>query len=566
MRNLSFKQLLLLSSREGKARILNFHPRATILTGTNDTGKSSVLKSLLKTFGAETPTHDDWNRANVISLVHFSVGATEYYLLRQGKTYTVFNAERQPIEQFTSVTNGLGPYLARLFNFGLVLTDSSGESRIPPPAFLFLPYYFDQDRSWGESWRSFERLGQFSNWRQDLVDYHTGVRPNTFYETKGSLGELQKRKEALLAEQLVLRNIKTELREKLEKISFDVDLDAFREEITELLVECEKIQKTADGIKERLVRLHNERIDIEAKIEIVKQSLKEINADFKFLQNKDHIECPSCGAEYQNSFREIFNIALDEDRCQELILSLNEELSQVKVKIAAESSSHSKHEEGAARIKAILALRREEVQLKDLIESESKKQVSTVLQEKAEAISKALFQVQEDLDELKKKLDQLTDKEIKAGIVHRYRALMKSYLFQLHVHGVPEESYKDLHSKIKEQGSDLPRGLLAYGFSILAVMRDNTSSVYCPIVIDSPIQQEQDQENHERIITFIKEKQPVNSQLIMAVVDAKGVDFGGDVYVLDEARSVMNERDFPAAQEFMEPFLQGSLLFGESTR
>jgi hypothetical protein len=97
-------------------------------------------------------------------------------------------------------------------------------------------------------------------------------------------------------------------------------------------------------------------------------------------------------------------------------------------------------------------------------------------------------------------------------------------------------------------------------------MRDNTSSVYCPIVIDSPIQQEQDQENHERIITFIKEKQPVNSQLIMAVVDAKGVDFGGDVYVLDEARSVMNERDFPAAQEFMEPFLQGSLLFGESVR
>ena len=566
MPNLSFRQLVLMSSREGKARILNFHPRATILTGTNDTGKSSVLKSLLKTFGAETSTHDDWNRANVVSLVHFFVDATGYFLLRQGKTFTVFNAQQEAIAQFSSVTNGLGPFLARLFNFGLVLTDSSGESRVPPPAFLFLPYYFDQDRSWGESWRSFERLGQFSNWRQDLVDYHTGVRPNKFYETKGSLGELQKRKETLLAEQLVLRNIKSELRDKLENISFKVDLDAFREEITELLVECEKLQQTADGIKERLVRLHNERIDIEAKIEIVKQSLKEINADFKFLQNKDHIECPSCGAEYENSFREVFNIALDEDRCQELIFSLGEELSEVKEKLSAESASHSKHEEGAARIKAILALRREEVQLKDLIESESKKQVSAVLQEKAETISKALFELQEELDELKKKLDQLTDKEIKAGIVQRYRALMKGFLFQLHVHGVPEESYKDLHSKIKEQGSDLPRALLAYGFSILTVMRVNTSSVYCPIVIDSPIQQEQDQENHERIITFIKEKQPDDSQLIMAVVDAKGVDFGGDVYVLNETRSVMNERDFLAAREIMEPFLQNSLLFAESAR
>lgn len=564
MPNLLFKQLLLLSSREGKARILNFHPRATILTGTNDTGKSSVLKSLFKTFGAETSTHEDWNRAHVVSLVHFVVGSTGYYILRQGKTFTIFNASRDAIEQFTSVTNGLGPFLARLFNFGLVLTDSAGESKIPPPAFLFLPYYFDQDRSWTESWRSFERLGQFSNWKHDLVDYHTGVRPNQFYEAKGTQGELQKRKETLLAEQVVLRNIKSQLREKLESISFKVDLDAFREEITELLIECEKIQKTAEGIKERLVRLHNERIDIEAKIEIVKQSLKEINADFKFLQDKDHIECPSCGAEYQNSFREVFNIALDEDRCQELLLSLAEELSGVKAKIAAESASHTKHEEGVARIKAILAMRREEVQLKDLIESESKKQVSSVLQEKAEAISKAIFEVQEELDELKKKLDQLTDKEIRARIVQRYRGLMKSFLFRLQVHGVPEESYKDLHAKIKEQGSDLPRALLAYGFSILTVMRESTSSAYCPIVIDSPIQQEQDQDNHERIITFIKENQPENSQLIMAVVDTKGVSFGGDVHVLDDTRSVMNKDDYQPAHEIMEPFLQSSLLFGES--
>jgi len=566
MPNLLFKQLILISFRETKARIIRFDPRATILTGTNDTGKSSVIKTLFKTFGAETSTHDDWNQANVISLVHFALGNTEFYILRQGRTFTIFDGEKRPIEQFTSITHGLGPYLARLFQFGLVLTDRSGASQVPPPAFLFLPYYFDQDRSWTESWRSFENLGQFSNWRQDLVEYHTGVKPNKFYETKGLLGELHKRKEALISEQVVLRNIKSELREKLENISFKVDLDAFREEITDLLVECEKIQKTADGIKERLVNFHNERIDIEAKIEIVKQSLKEISADFKFLQNKDHIECPSCGAEYQNSFREIFNIALDEDRCQELLLSLNEDLLEVKAKIGAESASHTKQEESVARIKAILASRREEVQLKDLIESESKKQVSSVLQEKAEAVASALFKVQEDLDKLKEKLDQLSDKEIKAAIVHQYRALMKSFLFQLHVHGVPEDSYRELHSKIKEQGSDLPRALLGYGYSILTVMREKTSSAYCPIVIDSPIQQEQDQENHERIITFIRDKQPDDSQLIMAVVDAKGVDFGGKVYVLNEPRSVMKEDEFPEAKEFVEPFQQNSLLFAEPDR
>ncbi len=564
MQNLLFKKLILISQREAKARILNFHPKATVLTGDNDTGKSSIIKSLFKTFGAETSTHDEWASANVTSLVQFTVNQTDYFVLRQGRIFTIFDENSQPQEQFSSISKGLGPFLANLFQFGLVLNDKTGQSRTPPPAYFFLPYYFDQDRSWQANWNSFGQLGQLSNWRQDLVEYHTGVRPNEFYKAKGEQGKLQRSRDELLAEQAVLRNIKSQLNEKLQNISFKVNLDDFRDEITQLLVECEKIRETAETVQKRLVQLHNERIDIQARIEIVKQSLKEISADFKFLKKCDsHIECPSCGAEYDNNFKEIFSIAIDEDKCQELLISLTESLDSVKKKIAVESSLHTQHEEAIARIEGILALRREEVQLKDLIEAESKKQVSEVLKEKAESLTSKLTGIQENLDEIKKKLAQLTDKEVKIKIVDQFRRLMKGNLFKLHVHKLSESSYKTMHCKINEQGSDLPRALLAYGFSILNVIHDHTSSVFCPIVIDSPIQQEPDKENHARILTFIRDNRPDDSQLIMAVGDTKGIEFDGDTVLLTEKFSVMNAEQFEEGQEFMEPFLQNSLLFTE---
>ena len=384
------------------------------------------------------------------------------------------------------------------------------ESVTPPPAYLFLPFYFDQDRSWTESWHGFERLEQMKSWKADLVEYHTGIKPNAFYELKGDQSSLTVQRDETQAELEMVRRIRNELNDKLQAISFTVDLDAFREEITEMLVECEKIQRTAEKIRERLVDLHNERMSIEAQIEIVKGSLKELTADYEFLRLKeDHVDCPTCGAAYENGFREVFDIALDEDRCEELLVRLNEELTSVKRKIAAEKAPCTTDTRQMQLMsRALLAARKEEVQLKDLIESESKQQISSVLREKMDRLNAGAVAFQVKLNELNQKLKELTSKPRREAITQEFRASMREYLFALAVHGMPEQAYRNVAARITEQGSDLPRALLAYGFSILHVMRRHASSVFCPLVIDSPIQQEQDQENHVRILQFIRDNRP----------------------------------------------------------
>ena len=64
MKNLRFHELLLASEVEKTARRVRFHKDATVIRGDNDTGKSSIIKSLYRTLGAEPQNiHARWEVA-----------------------------------------------------------------------------------------------------------------------------------------------------------------------------------------------------------------------------------------------------------------------------------------------------------------------------------------------------------------------------------------------------------------------------------------------------------------------------------------------------------------------
>ena len=66
MKNLRFQSLLLLSSKEKAARKISFDPKATLILGENDTGKSSLIKSIYATFGADPAAiHHNWRSLGV---------------------------------------------------------------------------------------------------------------------------------------------------------------------------------------------------------------------------------------------------------------------------------------------------------------------------------------------------------------------------------------------------------------------------------------------------------------------------------------------------------------------
>jgi hypothetical protein len=557
MLNFQLDELILVSHTERRARKVQFHPGATVIRGQNDTGKSSLIKSIFLALGA-TPAkiHERWETASVASLISFKINDGKWSLYRHGRSYSLFDANREMVGTFTSVTNELGPHLAGMFDFRLLLVDQEGKSKIPPPAFLFLPLYIDQDEGWTRNWSSFANLRQFKNPRHDVVYYHAGIRPNEWYSLKAKARELSAKREEPLHRERILKEVTMRLAQRLSNAKFDVDLAAYKRQIDRLLEQCESLKKKEQHYKDKLVELESERIRLEAQKEIVLHARQELDADYGYAAKilDEHVNCPTCGAIYANDFAERFSIARDQDRCSSLLQQIQIDLIELAGKITDQRGSLSETSREYIEVSRLLAEKQGKITLKGLIENEGKREVSAVLQGDIEIATREIAELDSELREIEGVIDGLEDKQRARRIAEEYRSWMHQYLSWLNVTTLREPAFKAIDSNIGETGSDLPRSLLAYFLSILQIIQKHGLFTHFPMVIDAPNQQEQDTRNLKRMLEVIRDHRPSQTQLVLGLVDDCGIDFGGSVVEMTERNYALIQSDYSDLARHIRPY------------
>jgi hypothetical protein len=560
MKSFKLDEILLVAHNEKRARRVTFHPTSTVIRGPNDTGKSTIIKNICYALGA-TPCHLDkrWKQADISLLVRFKVDGTAYRIYRQGTSFSIFSDNHRLIGTFGNITNELGPKLADLFDFKLTLVGHEGEVRVPPPAFLLLPYYIDQDAGWAKNWSSFENLGQFKNWRRDLIYYHTGIHPNEWYELKAEATKLQAKQEDPFHREAMLKDVMRRLETQLSRARFDIDIKSYKKEIDELLKQCEVLRKQEQEYKDKLVDLETERIRLEAQREIVTLARQELEADYIYSSEleEDHVQCPTCGASYANSFAERFAIARDEDRCNSLLHQVRNDLKKVGDNIQNHRQTLADASEELRAVSALLAEKQGEVTLKDLIENEGKRGMAATLQKNLEEVQGEIAKIQTQLRGIEEKIKNCANPDRTREIVRKYQESLHRYRAYLNL--TEHEGSRAIEASVKESGSDLPRAMLAYFFSILNVVGSFGSSTFCPIIIDAPRQQEQDDVNHQIMLKFIRDNRPKGSQLILALVDDCGIDFGGSVVEMTEKYAVLRGREYKEIAEEIRYYADANL-------
>ena len=75
-------------------------------------------------------------------------------------------------------------------------------------------------------------------------------------------------------------------------------------------------------------------------------------------------------------------------------------------------------------------------------------------------------------------------------------------------------------------------------------MKKYSSSTYCPLIIDSPNQQDQDIEHIDKIMSFINHNQPDDSQMILGLAETYGEDFDCKVIELNEKYSLLQKSEY----------------------
>jgi hypothetical protein len=562
MKRLRFEELVLLSRNERSAVRLNFHPKVTVLKGDNDTGKSSVLKSLYSTLGADSPiVNDSWKRVNAMSSLRFSIDGDRYRMIRQASRYCLFDGFDRLLGSYTSIGKGLAPRIAELFDFRLTLHSKSGDDRQAPPAFLFLPFYIDQDAGWNDKLCSFQNLQQFKRPIRDLLHFHMGIKPPGYYRAKADLhkseADAAEPRQSVAAYEKLLES----LDDRLKTADFSLDLDVFKEEVETLLARARALQTMENEQKARMKDAYEVRSAIQDQLGIVKRTLAELSDDLDFAteQDGDDVSCPTCHASYNNGFAARFALALDEERCVELLAELEEELGSAERQYTSASSAVDDARRLAAEVHAILAVRRGELEFKDVIQSAGRYETRALVVEHTNELKRRIGELDTAGESARRCMKTFENKERREEVENFYFSEVSRLLGELDVKSSSLDAYRRLEGRIKETGSDLPRAVLGFYLSVVRTIGRYSECALCPLVVDSPRQQDQDRARWHRVLSVLRSETPSDAQLIVALTDDGDLDFGGSVVELDRQRELLRAEEYDAAERELTPLFQAAL-------
>ena len=556
MKNLIFKELKLISFKEKKAKKIVFDSEITVLysDNLNKTGKSSIVKSLYNTLGAEVRIHNSWKKLEIMNILTFTLENIEYTMVKYNDKYSLFNQHKQLIESWNKVTEELAPAMAELFGYKLTLPDRSNKEVIPPPAYFFLPFYIDQDKSWTQEWSSFEKLAQFARWQDIVIQYHAGVLTDQFFEVSNKISTKQAEKNETTKKyeslKYALHRFEKDLRESQ---TFNIESINFEKDINDLIKEIEQLQLLEDEWKAQLTELYNDRLILKQRQKSIEQTLKGAQVDYSKINNK----CKTCGSQHEDNFDARLKAAETEAKCHQLLNEITIKLDRINGNITQVNEEFTRKAKEKENLNQVLLSKRGELTIKDIISLEGSYQFKTKIKEDLNKELEQIKVLDQELKLLTKKKREIKTNERKTKITTEYMDHMTYFLENLNVKNIPLESYSNLRSKIKEQGSHQPRALLAYYLSVLKLIEAHSTSTLCPIVIDSPNQQDQSEENLNKMLNAILNDRPKNSQLILAVVEKPDVDIKGNHKMINftQEHQLLEEKEYTAVLQEIEELL-----------
>jgi hypothetical protein len=546
MKSFSFNELLLLSNVEAKARRISLHPKGTVFSGENETGKSSALKALFRTFGAnpegESPR---WKLASVRSVVRFEVDGERYSFLRYGDQLAAFDSKNRLIKAFASVTKEVAPFLSKLFGFRLQLPNRQHEFVDLPPAYLFLPFYMDQDGSWSQPWSAFTALTQFARWKDGVIEYHAGIRGRAYYEAQAEKLGAEVDRDKATARKEGLESVYKDLSKEFQAAQFDVDYSAYQGEVEALLSECEKLRKREERFKVELTQLRNQQDSLKTQLAITEHARNESDKDYEFASAiHDEIGCPTCGAVYDNSFKQRFLLAVDEDTCTELALHLKQEIEvvgrQLEAIVRASGAVATERDE----IEKLLAKREGELELRDLIRQDGRKELKRAMNTALGSLEAEASEQVVKASAAGERMKKLDSPKRRKEVNEFYASKMTAFAHELEIGTLPHSVMRKIDVPPRSTGSEGARVLLAYKVAFLWVMKEFGDCSGFPFVVDSPKQQEQDARHSRKILEFLKNRLPEQTQLVLGVVDPENVRFPGKHIALEQKLSLLRSEEF----------------------
>lgn len=550
-----FKNILIADVQSHKARFVSFQKGLNVITSReNHVGKSSVLKSLYDTLGAEVHFDARWNKDTKLTVVTIDVEGTEYQVVRFVKRFAIFKGQNLELLS-NSITKQLAPKFDKIFNFSVYLTEKNGNKNVvqAPPAFTFMPYYIDQDKGWNNLYDSFERMDQFAKpERAKSLYFHLGLYTKARIEQQAQIDQLRDS----------IRN----LQEQEQRL--DITIKSLTDELNNIIPadneeELERHMATPKKEIEKLVQeIGLVRNKIQESNTILQQHENQLDIIKKFqqIQVQDQTEkniryvCPQCGYEFDE---EIYNLIRNNYN------QSNAEYIRAQIELIVNNIKNELKTQEERYISLMTKLKEQESaydESQDAYEAYLRHRglKETVRKYSAELEQNRIKQseYEDEIRNIRKELQKNPDKK---DIEQIYVNYVKQNIIALKAWTQAYDGNIKLLRALNAQGSLLPKIILSQYNALFQTMASQNSSVIrFPFVIDSPRDKESSISSSKEILSMIS-KISYLPQVILATVDYDTFNITNEkvtkIY-FDEQFNVLNDKMYLEHKEQIEGLYQ----------
>ena len=547
MNKLIFKTLYIFSSREKKAKMVNFSSRTNIITSSSvdgtKRGKSLITKCLYHTMGADCFFEPIWEDNDKTYILNFDIDGTGYYMYRCSSLFKLFDSDKNVIFK-TTHRNELGEKLKTIFNFAVQLPKREEEKlEITPPAYSYLLYFLDQDRILGTQFSSFDNLGQYPDFKENVLYYHFGAFDERYYEIERQLEKIHEEIKTIHKRKEISEGMYEKVTSSIRDVSYTQSLELLRRDVERTKEQYISIANELSKTRTNLINLRNERAEVLASLDALKMLDRDNEKQIKVLNN--HV-CPFCSS----SLDDTVALRISKYNTSEDIILLNNNMqitiSDIERKIAKQEAEYKKWLD----------------ELKKYEESLSEKhgEIDDVLAHKGfieikDEIIRELHILRERIDELTQqektlKAEERTYIEIKNRINTRYYELMMVAKNQFNLEEIKNKSFEKITNSFRGGGSNKTIATVIWYINLLKLRKEfNPSAIDFPVVFDSPNNAETDMEKKGQLYKYIVENTPKDNQLIVSGIGYEnehtfGIAFDKVIYLDNEKYHLLCSEDY----------------------
>lgn len=513
---LIFKELYLFSTVEKAAKKLTFSNGINVITSNQvngtDRGKSVILRSLYHSLGADARFDDKWDDKNKIYILHLSIEEKDFYIYRSADLFKFFNDQKELLF-ITTNRNDLAEKLLEYTGFAVQLPNRTTQKlEITPPVYNYLINFLDQDYYNGTTFSSFGSLGQYKDYKENVLYYHFGAYDQNYFN-------LIRQREEHSEEQITKKNrfhllqeMQKNVDKKLEGNQISSNLQVLNTEIELYKKDYTQILSLLSKSKERLLDLRNQETETLHSLSELETFSKKNNTDIKKLQAH---RCPECDSILENvvtlrskRFNVLEDIILLKNKLQTSLLGISKNIQHEETKYDSLLQELKQYEE---------KMKINSAQINDILRHKGFLEIRDGIILEKNSLNALLEQLEKNLSDIQKQIKKYADK--KRQINEKYYTLLMDARTKFGLNEIDPDSFKSITKTFSASGSNKPIATVIWYMTLIALRKEfNPSAIALPVVFDSPNNAETDDIKRHDLLQFILDSTTSDTQLILSSI------------------------------------------------